>query len=79
MARQLSASMPLTVYVQPMDIDGEEFRLTRQGNVRTVYWAERRFALAVTGRTSDAMLMQGLRMKSRVGIALGSMATRPGA
>jgi len=47
----------LTVYVQPMGIDGEEFRLTRQGDVRTVYWAERRLALAVTGRTSDAVLM----------------------
>ncbi len=59
----------LTVYVQPMGIDGEEFRLTRQGDVRTVYWAERRLALAVTGRTSDAMLMAVAR---RVHDAVGA-------
>jgi len=59
----------LTIYVQPMGIDGEEFRLTRQGGVRTVYWAERRLALAVTGRTSDAMLMAVAR---RVHDAVGA-------
>jgi len=59
----------LTVYVQPMGIDGEEFRLTRQGDVRTVYWAERRLALAVTGRTSDAVLMAVAR---RVHDAVGA-------
>jgi len=59
----------LTVYVQPMGIDGEEFRLTRQGGVRTVYWAERRLALAVTGRTSDAILMAVAR---RVHDAVGA-------
>jgi len=60
----------LTVYVQPMGIDGEEFRLTRQGDVRTVYWAERRLALAVTGRTSDAVLMAVAR---RVHDAVGAV------
>jgi len=55
--------------VQPMGIDGEEFRLTRQGDVRTVYWAERRLALAVTGRTSDAVLMAVAR---RVHDAVGA-------
>lgn len=60
----------LTVYVQPMGIDGEEFRLTRQGDVRTVYWAERRLALAVTGRASDAVLMAVAR---RVHDAVGAV------
>ncbi|MEA2741618.1 MAG: hypothetical protein QOH05_4925 [Acetobacteraceae bacterium] len=47
----------LTVYVQPMGIDGEEFRYTKQGDVGTIYWAERRLALAVTGRTSNERLL----------------------
>jgi len=60
----------LTVYVQPMGIDGEEFRLTRQGDVRTVYWAERQLALAVTGRASDAVLMAvARRVHDTVGAA----------
>lgn len=47
----------LTVYVQPMGIDGEEFRYTQQGGVRTVVWAERRLALAVTGPVPQDALM----------------------
>ena len=47
----------LTVYVQPMGVDGEEFRYTRRGDVRTIYWAERRLAMAVTGRTPHAELI----------------------
>ena len=47
----------LTVYVQPMGIDGEEFRYTQQGGVRTIIWAERRMALAVTGQVPQAGLM----------------------
>ncbi len=47
----------LTVHVQPMGIDGKKFRLTSQGGVRTVYWAVQRLALAVTGRTSEIVLM----------------------
>lgn len=51
----------LTVYIQPMGIDGEEFRFTRQGDIGTVYWAERRLALAVTGRASDQTLLAAAR------------------
>lgn len=47
----------LTVYVQPMGIDGEEFRYTMQGDIRTVVWAERRLALAVTGRVPQTVLL----------------------
>jgi anti-sigma factor RsiW len=47
----------LTIYIQPMGIDGEEFRYTKQGDVRTIYWAERRMALAVTGRASNERLL----------------------
>ena len=47
----------LTVYVQPLGIDGEEFRYSKQGDVRTVVWAEQRMALAVTGRVSQSALM----------------------
>lgn len=47
----------LTVYVQPMGIDGEEFRYTQQGDVRTIIWAERHMALAVTGQVPQAGLM----------------------
>lgn len=47
----------LTVYVQPMGIDGEEFRYTQRGDVRTIVWAERRMALAVTGRVPQATLL----------------------
>jgi len=34
----------LTAYIQPMGIDGEEFRYTKQGDIGTIYWAERRLA-----------------------------------
>ena len=47
----------LTVYVQPMGINGEEFRYTQHGDVRTVVWAERRMALAVTGKVAPAGLL----------------------
>lgn len=47
----------LTVYVQPMGVDGEEFRYTKQGDVRTIYWAESRLAMAVTGRTPQNELL----------------------
>lgn len=47
----------LTVYVQPMGIDGEEFRYTQQGDIRTIIWAERRLALAVTGQVPQDALM----------------------
>ena len=40
-----------------MGIDGEEFRYTQQGDVRTIVWAERRMALAVTGQVPQAGLM----------------------
>lgn len=48
----------LTVYVQPMGIDGEEFHYSRHGDVGTVLWAERHLALAVTGHMSRDMLLQ---------------------
>ena len=60
----------LTVYVQPMGIEGEEFRYTQDGDIRTIVWAERRLALAVTGRTSDAVLMAVAR---RVHDAVGAV------
>lgn len=47
----------LTVYVQPMGIDGEEFRYTMQGDIRTIVWAEQRLALAVTGRVPQPVLL----------------------
>lgn len=47
----------LTVYVQPMDIDGAEFHYTRKGDVRTIVWAEKRLALVVTGKVPEDMLM----------------------
>lgn len=47
----------LTVYAQPLGIEGEEFRYTKQGDVRTVVWAERRMVLAVTGRVPQDALM----------------------
>jgi hypothetical protein len=45
-----------TVYIQPMGIDGEKFRCTKQGDITTIYWAEQRLALAVTGRASNERL-----------------------
>jgi anti-sigma factor RsiW len=47
----------LTVYVQPVGIEGEEFRYSKQRDVETIYWAERRLALAVTGRSSNERLL----------------------
>jgi anti-sigma factor RsiW len=52
----------LTVYVQPLGIEGEEFRYTKQGDVRTVVWAERRMVLAVTGRVPQAALMAAAQL-----------------
>ena len=46
----------ITVYLQPMGVDGEDFRFTRRGDVRTIYWAERRLAMAVTGHTPRSRL-----------------------
>lgn len=48
----------LTVYLQPMPIAGEEFHYLREGDIRTVLWAERQTALAVTGRVSREILLQ---------------------
>ena len=48
----------LTVYVQPMTIEGEEFRYRRDGEVRTILWSENHLALAVTGRVSREVLLQ---------------------
>ena len=47
----------LTIYIQPMGIDGEEFRYTKKDDIGTIYWAERRLALAVTGRASNEKLL----------------------
>ncbi len=52
----------LTVYVQPLGIEGEEFRYSKQGDVRTVVWAERRMVLAVTGRVPQAALMAAAQL-----------------
>jgi anti-sigma factor RsiW len=58
----------LTVYVQPMGIDGEEFRYTQQGDVRTIVWAERRLALVVTGKVNqDTLLAVARRVKDELG------------
>jgi anti-sigma factor RsiW len=57
----------LTVYVQPMGIDGEEFRYTQQGDIRTVVWAERRLALVVTGKMPrDAIMAVATRVRDAV-------------
>ena len=60
----------LTVYVQPMGIDGEEFRYTQNGDIRTIVWAERRLALVVTGKISEAGLM-AVAKRVRDGVAAG--------
>ena len=52
----------LTVYAQPLGIEGEEFHYTKQGDVRTVVWAERRMVLAVTGRVPQDALMAVARL-----------------
>ena len=58
----------LTVYVQPMGIDGEEFRYIQKGDVRTIVWAERRLALVVTGKLpEDALMTVARRVKDAVG------------
>lgn len=58
----------LTVYVQPMGIDGEEFRYTQQGDVRTIIWAERRMALAVTGQVpQDGLMAVARRVRDEMG------------
>ena len=58
----------LTVYVQPMGIDGEEFRYTQKGDVRTIVWAERRLALVVTGKVpEDALMAVARRVKAQLG------------
>jgi anti-sigma factor RsiW len=57
----------LTVYVQPMGIDGEEFRYTEQGDIRTIVWAERRLALVVTGKMPrDAIMAVATRVRDAV-------------
>jgi anti-sigma factor RsiW len=57
----------LTVYLQPMGIDGEEFRYTQQGDIRTVVWAERRLALVVTGKMPrDAIMAVATRVRDAV-------------
>ena len=58
----------LTVYVQPMGINGEEFRYTQKGDVRTIVWAERRLALVVTGKVpEDALMAVARRVKAQLG------------
>lgn len=58
----------LTVYVQPMGIDGEEFRYSQKGGARTIVWAERRLALVVTGKVSEDRLMAvARRVRDEVG------------
>lgn len=52
------AGTRLTVYVQPMGVDGQEFHYLRQGDVGTVLWAEPRLAVAVTGRATREVLLQ---------------------
>lgn len=47
----------LTVYVQPMPIDSEEFHYLSRDDVRTVFWARDRLALAVTGRATQPDLL----------------------
>lgn len=47
----------LTVYVQPMRIESDTFRTAEQGNVQSIYWAERKLAVAVTGRMPQATLL----------------------
>lgn len=57
----------LTVYVQPMGIDGEEFRYTQKGEVRTIAWAERRLALVVTGKVpKDSLMAVARRVKEQL-------------
>lgn len=48
----------LTVYVQPMSIEGEEFRYRREGELRTILWSENHLALAVTGLVSREVILQ---------------------
>ena len=61
----------LTIYVQPMGIDGEEFRYTQKGDIRTIVWAERRLAFVVTGKVGEAGLM-AVAKRVREAVAAGS-------
>lgn len=54
----------LTVYAQPLGVDAEEFHYVKQGDVRTVVWAERRMVIAVTGRVPQATLVEAARLVS---------------
>lgn len=47
----------LTVYIQPMSAVGETFQTAEREDVRTIFWAERKLALAVTGRMPQAALL----------------------
>ena len=66
----------LTVYVQPIGIDGEEFRYSQKGNIRTIVWAERRLALVVTGQIDEAGLM-AVAKRVRDGVAADGGPERP--
>ena len=48
----------LTIYLQPMGVRGTEFRYSRIGGVRTIYWARRQMAFAVTAATGRRRVLQ---------------------
>lgn len=51
----------LTIYLQPMGIEGTEFRYIENGGVRTVYWAEQRMVFAITVRAGEDRLLKVAR------------------
>lgn len=48
----------LTIYLQPMGIEGTELRYIENGGVRTVYWAEQRMVFAITMRAGEDRLLK---------------------
>jgi anti-sigma factor RsiW len=48
----------LTLYLQPMAVRGTEFRYSEIGGVRTVYWARREMAFAVTAAAGRRRVLQ---------------------
>lgn len=62
----------LTVYVQPVEMDSEEFHYTSRDGVQMVFWSRDHLAMAVTGRVTQAELMSVAQTVQR---EIGSSAT----
>lgn len=51
----------LTIYLQPMAVRGTEFRYSEIGGLRTVYWAWRKMAFAVTAARGRRRVLEVAR------------------